>query len=237
MNREVFLNRIAERLGRARRTQPPARAATGVQGLPERAPLAPSLAVHFARELEAVGGRVVFADSSDHAQELLHAELMALPRARAITWGRNELVSWKLDRIYAELGARAVGDPGLQNAAEVQAALLQADVGITTAEAAVASTGSLVVSAAPSRPRAVSLLPSLHVALLREEQIVARLGDALGPLAARPLLALPSAVHFITGPSRTSDIENDLTIGVHGPANVLVILLRRGEPGPTGARH
>ena len=84
-----------------------------------------------------------------------------------------------------------------------------------------------MIAASRARPRGVSLLPSLHVALVRESRIVFRLGEALAHFAALGPFAQPSAVHFITGPSRTSDIENDLTIGVHGPAAV-VALVRRG---------
>jgi L-lactate dehydrogenase complex protein LldG len=85
------------------------------------------------------------------------------------------------------------------------------------------NTGSLVLSASTTRPRQVSLLPTVHLALVREDQLVDRMGEALSSYASG---AMPSAVHFVTGPSRTSDIENDLSIGVHGPAAVSVILWR-----------
>jgi len=72
----------------------------------------------------------------------------------------------------------------------------------------------------------VSLAPPTHLALARQGQLVPRLSDALSGLGKAP----PSAVHFVTGPSRTSDIENDLSIGVHGPARVFVIVVP--EPSP-----
>jgi hypothetical protein len=78
--------------------------------------------------------------------------------------------------------------------------------------------GSLLVTAAPTRPRALSLLSSVHIALLFATQIRPTLGAAFALLEARD--ELPSGAHVITGPSRTSDIENDLTIGVHGPSAV-----------------
>jgi L-lactate dehydrogenase complex protein LldG len=66
----------------------------------------------------------------------------------------------------------------------------------------------------------------MHVAMIRANQIVARMGEALEKLTRDDVLA--SQLLFITGPSRTSDIENDLTIGVHGPAAVVVMMLDDG---------
>jgi L-lactate dehydrogenase complex protein LldG len=74
----------------------------------------------------------------------------------------------------------------------------------------------------------------LHLALVRETQLVDRLAQAfIGYRRGTPAWA--SATHFITGPSRTSDIENDLSIGVHGPAAVSVILWRDASPGQAGS--
>jgi L-lactate dehydrogenase complex protein LldG len=76
--------------------------------------------------------------------------------------------------------------------------------GISRAAYGLAATGSVVLLASPEEPRARSLLPSVHVAL----------GGSL-----------PSSVAIITGPSRSADIEQRLTIGVHGPGEVHVVLL------------
>jgi L-lactate dehydrogenase complex protein LldG len=72
------------------------------------------------------------------------------------------------------------------------------------------------------------LLPSVHIAVLFASQIRPDLGAAFEALAARS--GLPSAAHVITGPSRTSDIENDLTIGVHGPSAVTAIVIEEEPP-------
>ena len=84
-----------------------------------------------------------------------------------------------------------------------------------------ADTGSVVLASGPDEPRARSLLPEAHVSLLREERILlglAELFEALGE-------DLPSALAIVTGPSRSADIEQTLTIGVHGPGEVHVVLL------------
>src|SRR5262249_47816330 len=127
--------------------------------------------------------------------------------------------------LWSELGCTA-WDPesrSAESAALFRRAALEADVGVTTVDFAIANTGSLVVSADRARPRGVSLLPTMHLALVRSSQLVARMGAVFASYTSRPG-GPPSAVHFITGPSRTSDIENDLTIGVHGPAAVSAIL-------------
>ena len=95
--------------------------------------------------------------------------------------------------------------------------------GAETSEAlyGLADTGSVVLAASPSEPRARSLLPEVHISLLREERILtglAELFEALGP-------DLPSQLMIVTGPSRSADIEQVLTIGVHGPGEVHVVLL------------
>ena len=92
---------------------------------------------------------------------------------------------------------------------------------ISEAAYGLADTGSVVLAASPEEPRARSLLPDVHVSLLREDRILpglAELFDALGG-------DLPSALAIVTGPSRSADIEQTLTVGVHGPGEVHVVLL------------
>lgn len=97
-----------------------------------------------------------------------------------------------------------------------------ADLGVTGAVAAVAATGSVVVDAAVAGGRGASLLPRVHLCVVPVERLVATPGDVLRRLGGtRP----PSALVLVTGPSRTGDIEQLLTLGVHGPVAVHVVLL------------
>lgn len=84
----------------------------------------------------------------------------------------------------------------------------------------IAETGSLICSSHRGKPVQASLLPSHHVALLSTENIYATLDDFFGSFGESP----PTNVTVITGPSRTADIELTLTIGVHGPEQVCVIV-------------
>jgi L-lactate dehydrogenase complex protein LldG len=96
------------------------------------------------------------------------------------------------------------------------------DCGVTDVYRAVAETGSLVMRAATEHGRGLSLIPAIHVAVVRENQIVPDLMDLFELLTRE---GIGSAVSIITGPSKTSDIEMNLVVGVHGPTMVQVYLL------------
>lgn len=95
------------------------------------------------------------------------------------------------------------------------------DVGVSTAQAGIAETGTLVLDSACERHRLVSLVPPVHIAIVNASAIVETLGDALALLQKKEI---SPAITFITGPSRTADIELTLAIGVHGPQELYVIV-------------
>jgi len=96
------------------------------------------------------------------------------------------------------------------------------DVGISTVQAAIAETGTLVLDSTRERHRFVSLVPPVHIAIVRASQIYRTLGEVLTLI--RKDKEVSPAVTFITGPSRTADIELTLAIGVHGPQELYVII-------------
>jgi L-lactate dehydrogenase complex protein LldG len=112
--------------------------------------------------------------------------------------------------------------------ATVQKALVRTydeiPLGITSVSAGLAETGSIVLSSKSVRSNFASLLPHVHIAILREENIyqdfskwiVERASDVVGETTV-----------IITGPSRTADIEMTLTIGVHGPTHLIVCLITK----------
>ncbi len=93
--------------------------------------------------------------------------------------------------------------------------------GVSTAIHGLADTGSVVLAASPDEPRARSLLPDVHVTLLREDLILPGMDELFAALGDE----LPSALAIVTGPSRSADIEQKLAVGVHGPGEVHVVLL------------
>ncbi|MGA0032760.1 MAG: LutC/YkgG family protein [Burkholderiales bacterium] len=96
--------------------------------------------------------------------------------------------------------------------------------GITGAFCAIAETGTLMTCSGPQTPPAVSLLPETHIAVLARNRIVSGMEDAWALLRAERG-EMPRAVNFISGPSRTADIEQTVTLGAHGPYRVHVILV------------
>ncbi|MBS1792738.1 MAG: lactate utilization protein [Acidobacteria bacterium] len=99
--------------------------------------------------------------------------------------------------------------------------LFESDLGITSAQWAIAETGTLVLESDAERHRLTSLVPPVHICLLEAKNLRQTLGEVLELLQKNP----SRAVTFITGASRTSDIELTLAIGVHGPGEVYVILI------------
>jgi len=96
-------------------------------------------------------------------------------------------------------------------------------VGITGAFCGIAETGTLMLLSGEPTPATVSLLPETHIALLPVKRLVARMEDAWS-LLRREHHAPPRAVNFVSGPSRTADIEQTVTLGAHGPYRVLIVL-------------
>jgi len=96
------------------------------------------------------------------------------------------------------------------------------DAGITECEALVAQTGSVLVTNRSSGGRALSVLPPHHVVLARREQLLRDLPEAFELLKKKYAANYPSMISFITGPSRTGDIERILVLGAHGPKKLTI---------------
>jgi L-lactate dehydrogenase complex protein LldG len=109
------------------------------------------------------------------------------------------------------------------------AALFASDLGISAVQWGIAETGTLVLESDREHHRLVSLVPPVHVALIQAQQIRESLGEILSLISENGEEGLSRAVTFITGPSRTSDIELTLAIGVHGPTALHVIIIEK-EP-------
>lgn len=152
----------------------------------------------IADQAKELGARIVVRQDQEEL-EALELET-ALPEADVSVWNTDADVSWK---------ARAA----------------EADIGVVSADRALAYTGTVVVRSAPGKGRSVSLLPTVLFILIPADRMATRLGEALIPMDEGGREALPAGVHFISGPSRSSDIENDLTIGVHGPGVVYALIV------------
>jgi L-lactate dehydrogenase complex protein LldG len=126
----------------------------------------------------------------------------------AVCWPEFAALDWQAQGLRVE--ARAARGDDL--------------TGITGAFCAIAETGTLMMLSGPQTPPAASLLPETHVAVVSRSRIVTGMEDAWALLRAEHGV-LPRAVNFISGPSRTADIEQTVSLGAHGPYRVHIILL------------
>ncbi len=97
-------------------------------------------------------------------------------------------------------------------------------VGVSGAFAAIAETGTLALASGPDTPATASLLPETHVAVVSVRRIVAHMEDAWA-LAREEFRQLPRAINFVSGPSRTADIDQTIVLGAHGPYRVHIVLV------------
>lgn len=105
-------------------------------------------------------------------------------------------------------------------------------VSLTGSFAGIAETGTLMLLSGPESPTTLNFLPDVHIVLLRTERIVGSYEEAWARLrAVRGAGELPRAVNWITGPSRTADIEQTLLLGAHGPRRLHIIIIERGHDG------
>jgi len=101
----------------------------------------------------------------------------------------------------------------------------QADMGISEFEMGIAQLGCIFQDASDLHNRLVSMLPPVHLALLRTSSLVNSFADALGIIEEVYNGQMPPFLSFITGPSKTADIERELTIGVHGPETLVILCI------------
>jgi len=107
--------------------------------------------------------------------------------------------------------------------------LATSDIAVTTCEALVARTGSIILSSAQRSGRTTSVYAEIHVCIAFTDQLVYDVKDGLQLIKERYAGRIPSLVTFATGPSRTADIEKTLVVGVHGPREVYVLLVERNN--------
>jgi L-lactate utilization protein LutC len=172
-------------------------------------PVGPELVTHFSQSAARLGSEVlrVSAPSAVPAAVARYLATYKLP-ARAVCWPELAALPWALLGIDIEVRA-ARGDDV---------------VGITGAFCAIAETGTLMLLSGAQTPATVSLLPETHIAVVTTSALVATMEEAWARQRA-PSSGLPRAVNFISGPSRTADVEQTVTLGAHGPRSVLIVLV------------
>ncbi|MBA3473054.1 MAG: lactate utilization protein [Rubrobacter sp.] len=219
-DRAEFLETIRHRTrsGRYKPTRAPDVAWTP-KSEPARREEIEDLPTRFLEELEALGGHGRRVSSPEEAREYVVSLAREKGAKLLVRWDDEELDRLGVDDPLEEAGVEVVVWRDLGDFREVTA---RADVGLSTAEWAIAETGSLVLTSGPGRGRAVTLLPPIYVAVVAVEKVLSTVPEAIGKYDER---TLPANVCFHTGPSRSGDIEMSLVTGMHGPGDVHVVLV------------
>jgi L-lactate dehydrogenase complex protein LldG len=164
---------------------------------------------NFLKEVKKLSG-VAQRLSSKDLDTQLKTLMMEQDIHKATAWETPYLRQLGVTEILNSLGVELISP----NASKHEMALC--DLGITEADFLLPETGTLVLRSSMERPRAVSLLPRIHLAIVRPELLRADMHEVFAEAKNQHYLV------FITGPSRTADIELTVTLGVHGPKNLYV---------------
>lgn len=174
------------------------------------------LAAQFETALTAVHGEVIRADGLATAVTALAELMREMGVETAVVNHEAPLDSLNLPTQFPDIEWHIVG----QTAGDLRQFCVIADVGLSSGDAGLAETGSIVISSGPGKSRLATLLPPIHIVLLPTSKLTS---DLFTWTVARQD-APPSNITLVSGPSKTADIEQTMAIGVHGPKRFIVIL-------------
>ncbi len=194
---------------------------------PQQTPDREQLVKRFEEEVKKVHGVVSRVSGPEELTALLGALIEEKAIHRIVRW--DTLALSHLDTALTSAGAEVFPinlNEDESSRLDHRNALIEADMGLTEVDYAIADIGSLVLKASGPQSRLASVLPPIHVAIVTPDKIVPSLSHLLPLLTSEG--GLPSAVSLVTGPSRTADIETIRTVGIHGPIELQVIILEDG---------
>ncbi|WP_010492269.1 LutC/YkgG family protein [Paenibacillus elgii] len=248
--REAFIANLSSRLGR--KEVPAAAPAHPFRGAPEFYrqinPTTEEKIELFARNWQALTGKVLVVDEAEaadkigawlrdiaaelgvtHVSRWEHEGLTALGLDEALATSGIAVAPWRpVEAGDSEAWPKAAGGANWAQRSELLKRTERCQLGIVWPDFAVANTSTLVLQCSPQRGRSVSLLTEILFAVFRADQLVYRMGEAFEQITRGKQLTAQyaSSLNLITGPSRSADIENDLTIGIHGPGKVYAVIIR-----------
>ncbi|WP_409345614.1 lactate utilization protein C [Paenibacillus sp. MBLB4367] len=245
--REAFMQNIAKRLGRpAPLTKAPEHPFRGAPDFYKAVQLSTEEKIElFCRTWTGLTGKVLIVKEAEAEQAIAayarevtaeleasrvaiweHERLSALGLEKRLREGGTDVVPWRDDAMETDAPAGEPGSRWSKRSALLRAAE-RCQLGIVWPDYAIANTSTLVLLARGGKGRSVSLLPAALLGIFRADQLVTRMGEAFAGIKEEYPEAgdLPSSINLITGPSRSADIENDLTIGIHGPGKVYAVII------------
>ncbi len=167
------------------------------------------LEIQFAQEFAKINGQFLFCENKEQCIEDLQQLIKERNWSNIYLW--EQTLAWLTNTI--------------EGVKQNDITFEDANVGITTCEALVARTGSVIITNASEAGRRLSIYPHVHVVIAFTSQLCADISDALTLLQNKYSEKLPSMISNTTGPSRTADIEKTLVLGAHGPREIFVILI------------
>ncbi|MBE0662750.1 MAG: lactate utilization protein [Bacteroidales bacterium] len=173
-------------------------------------PITEALDITFAEELTKVGGKFIYCENMDEMLSTLNL-LVQTNNLQPLYCSNIEL-----SRMLVQADVPVESD--IKTVQDLRAS-------ITYCEFLVARLGSIMVSSRSGPGRIVNILPDVHIVIARTSQLVPEIKHAFTALKEKYPQRLPSMVSFITGPSRTADIEKTLVMGAHGPKELYVFLV------------
>lgn len=220
---EAFMAGIAGRLQRPRQSEAPAHPYRGAPDFWRGFELTPGERIlRFSEHWRSVGGHIARLPDLNAASAFIADKAAEMGAKRILRQNEPELAALSLEQALPDAEVSVWNSDDTVN---WKARAAEADFGVVMADHAAAHTGTVAVLSSHDKGRSVSLLPTALFIVLPAERIRTRLGETLAELDRAGRARLPAGVHFISGPSRSSDIENDLTIGVHGPGIVYALIV------------
>jgi len=192
------------------------RGAAAGEPLPAGAAMAPEgdLVALFAKTFTAAGGVLLRGPLEKALSDL--GEMLRAEGVTALFFPEDDAAA----RGIAE-GLIPFGPFNLTTGAEVRGGSAAVTAGFRAAEAAIAETGTIVETSAGERSLLPGLIADVHVSIVPVGSVVARMEEALAAFTADP----PRNISFLSGPSKTGDIEQTMTVGAHGPKKAIALLL------------
>ncbi|MBB6735214.1 LutC/YkgG family protein [Cohnella zeiphila] len=218
-----FMDGIARKLKRPRVTEAPAHPLRGAPDFWNAFELTPEERIEkFMSNWQSVGGHPARLADMDAVRKFITDKAKEMGAHYLIRQNEPELAALDLE------GALPEAEVSVWNTdADVhwKARSAEADFGVVMADYAAAYTGTVTVLSSKDKGRSVSLLPTVLMIIIPVGRLKTKMGEPLAELDRAGRENLPAGAHFISGPSRSSDIENDLTIGVHGPGIVYALIV------------
>ncbi|MCC9165997.1 LutC/YkgG family protein [Pontibacter harenae] len=206
-SKEIVLRRVREALAKSAPFLPPTPDFTS----PLHPELTDDMSILFAESFVRNSGTFIYCENEEDFFDQLFTYKKEQNLENLFVWEQN------LQNILYHAG--------IDYKADEENFIQKADAGLTTCEALITRTGSILISSANAGGRRLSIYPATHIVVAKASQLVPDIKDGLLIVKNRHKERYPSMVSLVSGPSRTADIEKTLVMGAHGPRQLVLFLI------------